>query len=353
MKIVVVLHNKTTTMKKIYLTLFILFAVKISTAQLILTKAFNGPVVGDVNKENDYDSTTAISKVTGLNKVWNYSSVVTGTAMQSNTTYTTVSSIPSAAAAFPTANLASFSAPTSSSTSYDMIKSNATNEETLGTFSGTTASTYSNTQIYMTYPFTYGSNWTDNTGYSTGTGTNTTAQTSTFTVSGTGTGTLILPGNITLTNCLQVKLSGVLTATFSGFQITYTVTGFMYYHSSQKFPVATFSYSKMDFMSQITDNFSFSINNNLIPNAIKENSSNVSFILFPNPVNDKISISSEITIPKNITVSINDATGKLVRTEMINTDLCNTIDVADLEKGIYTLTLNANGFNSRKKFIKN
>jgi hypothetical protein len=275
--------------------------------------------------------------------------------MQNNTTYTTVSSISGAAAAFPTANLASFNAPASASTNYEMIKSNPTNEETLGSLSGTTITTYSNTQIYITYPFTYGSSCSDNFGYTAGTGTNTTLDLGSFNIVGTGTGTLILPGNITLTNCLQIKLSGLITATLAGFPtpLSYTITNYMYYHSSQKFPVATISYGTMDFMSQITKNFSFSINNNIIPNGIIENSNNVSFNLFPNPVNDKITISSDVNMPKNLMVSISDATGKLVRTEMINTNLSNNIDVADLEKGIYILTLNINGVNSRKKFVKN
>ncbi|MEI8136409.1 MAG: T9SS type A sorting domain-containing protein, partial [Bacteroidota bacterium] len=332
--------------------LFILFAVKITTAQLTLTKAFNGPVVGDVSIDNYYDSTTAVSKVTGMNKIWNYSSVVTNTTPSANTTYTTVSSIPGASAAFPTANLASFSAPSNSTTNYSMIKSNPTNEEMLGTLSGTTITTYSNTQIQMTYPFTYGSNWTDNYGYSTGTGTNTVSEQGNFTIAGTGTGTLILPGNITLTNCLQVKLTGVFNFIQQSTPISVTLTAYEYYHSSQKFPVASFSYFTVDVFSQLSTDFSFSINNNVIA-SVKENTGNASFNLFPNPVNDKITISMDVNMPKNIEICISDVTGKLVRTEIINTGIKNHIDVADLQNGIYILTINSNGTNSRKKFIKN
>ncbi|MBA2612283.1 MAG: T9SS type A sorting domain-containing protein [Bacteroidetes bacterium] len=342
-------------MKKIYFSFILLLTITVSNAQLTLTKALNSPVVGDVFIQNYYDSTTAINKITGTNKVWNYSSVVTGTASPNNTTYTTVASIPGASAAFPMATLASFNPPANSSTSYYIFKNNLTADEILGTFAGTTATTYSNTEIDMTYPFTYGSSFSDVSGYSTGTGTNTTSQSGTVTLTGMGTGTVILPGNITLTNCLQVKLTGVATVIdpFLGSPLTITVTGFSYYHASQKFPLASFSYGRISYMSTITNDFSFSINNNVIPAVgIKENSNTAFFNLFPNPVSDKITISTDTKLSKDLTVSITDISGKLVKTEMIDTDLKNYMDVAGLEKGIYFLTINANGINSRKKFIK-
>lgn len=340
-------------MKKFYFSFILLLSVTVSNAQLTLTKAFNGAVVGDVFIQNSYDSTSVINKTTGTNKLWNYSSVVTGTAQSNNTTYTTVASIPGASAAFPTATLASFSPPLNPGTSYYIFKNNPTADEILGTFSGTTATPYSNTEIDMTYPFSYGSGFTDVTAYSSGTGTNTTAQSGTLTLTGTGTGTVVLPGNITLTNCLQVKLAGVLTATFLGSPLTVTITGFYYYHASQKFPVATLSYAKISYMSQVNNDFNFQINNNIIPvSGIKENHNNFSFNLFPNPVNDKITITTDTNAPKQMQASIMDISGKLLSSEIIDTDLKNYVDVSGLEKGIYILTLNANGISSRKKFIK-
>lgn len=340
-------------MKKIYFLLFTLLSVAISNAQLTLTKAFNSPAVGDVFIQNNYDSTTAINQTTGTNKVWNYSSVISNTVMPNNTTYTTASSIPGASAAFPTATLASYSAPSNSNTSYYMYKPNPNADEILGTYSGTTATTYSNTEIDITYPFTYGSSNYDLSGFSSGTGTNTSTQSSTVTITGTGTGTVILPGNITLANCLQVKLVGVLTASTPGFPISLTVTAYSYYHASQKYPVASFNYSRISFMSQISNDFNFQINNAVIPAVgIKENSNKISFTLFPNPVSDKITISANTDLSKDLQVSIADVTGKLVKSEMIDADLKNYINVSDLEKGIYFLTINADGVNSRKKFIK-
>jgi hypothetical protein len=340
-------------MKKIYLTLFILFAAKISNAQLTLTKAFNSPVSGNVFTTNEFDSTTALNRQTGLNKVWNYSSVVSGTQTPNVTTYTTASSVPGLLSSFPTANLARYYSILGPNADFDVLKLNASNDEVLGTYSGTNAITYSNTQIEMIYPFTYGTNYSDVSGYSVGTGTNTESQNINLTVNGTGTGTIILPGNITLTNCLQVKGLQIVSGISSGFPISFTSTTLAYFHSSQKFPVATLNYGYFTVFSTTSPFVSFSINNNTVPVGIKENNNNVAFNLFPNPVNDKITISFDVNMPKDLKVSINDATGKLVRTEIINTDLCNTIDLANLEKGIYTLTLNATGFNSRKKFIKN
>ncbi len=338
-------------MKKIYLSFSFILLFAISNAQLTLTKAFNSPVSGDVHIENYYDSTTAISSVTGTNKVWNYSSVVTSTSQASNTTFTTVSSIPGAAAAFPAATLASFSAPSSSTTAYDMIKSNPTNDETLGSYNPSTASattTYSNTEIDMTYPFTFGSSFFDVAGYSTSSA----SQTSTVTINGTGTGTVILPGNITLANCLQVKLNGVLSGTVSGFPINATVTAYSYYHSSQKFAVATVSYSKIDFFSQINDDFSFSINNAVLPVAgVHEIKNNSSFNLFPNPVSEKLTISGS-DFPLEIEISIEDMNGRQIKSEKLNTTNQNYVNTGELKKGVYILNVNVNGAVSRRKFIK-
>lgn len=336
-------------MKKIFILFIVLLSVKVSQAQLTLTKAFNGPVSGNVSIFNYYDSTTAINKTTGLNKLWNFSSVISSTNSPNVTTYTTVSSIVGAAAAFPTANLARFNGPIQSQTTYDMIKSNPTNEEVLGTFDGTPANTliYTNSQIEFIYPFTYGSSHLDVTSYTQ----NGSLANGTISASGVGTGTIILPGNITLTNCLQIK--SLLSINMTGASpVSGTLTRYDYYTSSQKFPVVTIEYISLTFMGIPINDFQFSINNNALTVNINENINEAIFNLFPNPTKDKIMLTLSENTTKQCEISIHDVTGKLILKESINNDFKNYINVEKFEKGIYFITIDVNGVKSRKKFIK-
>ncbi len=91
-------------MKKIYLSIFTIALAFTANAQLNLTKAFNEPVVGNVNTKMGYDSTTAVPKNIGAGQSWNFTSLVTNTVVEV-ATYTTVASTPSAAS-FPLATLA-------------------------------------------------------------------------------------------------------------------------------------------------------------------------------------------------------------------------------------------------------
>jgi hypothetical protein len=338
-------------MKKSYLTLFILFAAKISNAQLTLTSANNKPVSGDAYNTKGFDSTALVNRSTGANKLWNFTSL-TSNLSTSNLTYT-VSSTALNPAAFPGASLASFDA-FNLSNGYNYYKTNGSNFEFMGVTDNTPSTvSFSNTAIEAIYPIAYGTVYTDTYG-GLGTYSNTTASyLGTVNINASGTGTVILPGNVTLTNCLQVVTSRTIMINIpAAFTATLINKYYDYYHSSQKFPIISIQYSSGSSSFGPLDNFSAEVNSNSILGMV-ENSTSARINIYPNPVNDKITISSDVNLPKELKLSINDATGKLVRTEIINTDLCNTIDLANLEKGIYTLTLNATGFNSRKKFIKN
>lgn len=70
--------------------------------------------------------------------------------------------------------------------------------------------------------------------------------------------------------------------------------------------------------------------------------------LYPNPTSSTITLSGNIAL--NTIVSIYNITGKLVKTDMLNN---NTINVENLNNGIYFLTFENQGKLVRQKFVKN
>ena len=86
-----------------------------------------------------------------------------------------------------------------------------------------------------------------------------------------------------------------------------------------------------------------------IPVGINENYNSVGFSVYPNPCNDKLTISSTESL--NYTFEITDVTSKVILSQQrINS---NTIDVSSLEKGIYFLkVLDGNILLATKKIIK-
>jgi len=71
--------------------------------------------------------------------------------------------------------------------------------------------------------------------------------------------------------------------------------------------------------------------------------------IYPNPVSNKLYITSENSVLNKITVF--SATGKLILEQSNNQD--QTIDVSTLEKGIYFIELLSEKGKTTKKFIKN
>ncbi|MCC6838277.1 MAG: T9SS type A sorting domain-containing protein, partial [Bacteroidia bacterium] len=87
-------------------------------------------------------------------------------------------------------------------------------------------------------------------------------------------------------------------------------------------------------------------------NSTPINDSNISnFILYPNPALDQISIASQdiSTIQK---ISVYDLTGRLVKEISSIHSKEISINISDIEKGIYFLTLNDGKRSQTKKFIK-
>lgn len=338
-------------MKNIYFALFILFAAKISNAQLTLTSANNKPVSGDAYNTKGFDSTTAVNRSTGTNKLWNFTSL-TSNLSTSNLSYTLSSSALNSSS-FPGASLASFDAFNLSS-GYNYYKSNGANFEFMEvTDNSPSTVSFSNTAIEAIYPIAYGTIYSDTYG-GLGTYSSTTASyVGTINVNASGTGTVILPGNVTLTNCLQVVTSRTIMinipATLSATLIN---KYYDYYHSSQKFPVISIQYSSGSSSFGPIDNFSAEVNSNSVLGLI-ENSASAKINIYPNPVTDKLKIELDnSSFNKSLNVSVTDLNGKIIKENNFIYESNTEINVSDLKAGFYILNISSGGVSYNKKFVK-
>jgi Secretion system C-terminal sorting domain len=90
--------------------------------------------------------------------------------------------------------------------------------------------------------------------------------------------------------------------------------------------------------------------------AIKVNSSNKDIIIFPNPVQNELHIQVASVSKENALLQVQDITGKVLQQQPIGLNNALTavsMNVTDLQKGIYMLVLQLEGEKITRKFIKN
>ncbi len=321
-------------MKKIFtLVLSTFFVSNILNAQLTLTKAFNEAVIGDVNIRKGHDSVSVIPKNTGVNQLWDFSTLLTNTVTES-ATYTTVASVASGTA-YPAATMTEFDGVNSN----DFIKITASSYEFLGTKNPSTALNYTNSGIFATWPVSMGYSGSDTFAGSAAITTLSGTAIGTVATNATGTGTLQLPGGLNFTNVLQVQLTTTLNLNLSGGTITATVVGrqYMYYHGSQKFPILTVNYNRTSgaFTAFTVDILA----NNAAIAGIDEILLNSDFAVYPNPSTGLITIRSKSN--SNVKVEILNLLGENVYYETISSGN-QSLNLQHLPNGIYTLKISEN-----------
>ncbi len=323
-------------MKIIYLLIFSLFLTSnILNAQLTLTKAFNEAVIGDINIRKGRDSAGVIPKNTGVNQVWNFSTLITNTVTEI-ASYTTVASAASGTA-YPAATMTEFDAVNSN----DFIKITATTYEFLGTNNPSTALNYTNSAIFATWPVSMGYSGSDVFAGSAAITTLTGTAIGNIATNATGTGTLQLPGGLNFTNVLQVQLTTTLNLNLAGGATTATVVGrqYMYYHGSQKFPILTVNYNRA---SGAFSYFTVDILvNNMVLTGIKETLLNNDFNIYPNPSNGSFTIKS-LRNNSGSNIEVINLLGEIVYTENIYSEN-QTLDLNQLKNGIYALKISEKG----------
>jgi hypothetical protein len=337
---------------------FLLFFIALSIglkAQLTLTKSFNSPVSGNIFYEAYYDSTSAVPRNTGVNQVWNFTALVTGTAGLTNTTYTTPASVPGVSSAFPSSNLLACTTPTNVNTNYFVYNSNATNDALLGRYSPSNtpyAKYYSTPLFEYNYPFTYNSVTNCNTTYTNGSGTTYTINSVT---NGTGTGTLMLPGGNTYANCLQLRSKVSYTVKTSAAVVSYMVRTIYYYFSpTNKFPLLTFLTTAVTASGNTTKTTEITINTAaLSTTALKRISNENAFYISPNPAKNNFSIFGAKNFSEGA-MTISDITGKIIKKMPLSQECLQEVDITNLVSGLYFVTISNNyGTETRKLIVQN
>ena len=95
------------------------------------------------------------------------------------------------------------------------------------------------------------------------------------------------------------------------------------------------------------DNFTTSI-----PFSIAENKKDASFVLYPNPAEDLITINFVDSREEEVNMKIMDIVGKIVYNVNVNSSNSLNLNIADLKRGIYFLNVLGNTNNYSQKFIK-
>ena len=333
-------------MKKIYFSfLFIAGALQISNAQLSLTKAFNEPVLGDMVIRQLYDSTTVIPKSTGAGQTWNFNTMTVNSYTESSN-YVSPASTPSISY-FPGTTLSE----DQGGGGYTHYKSAASNFEVTGLMFPGTPINFTNTAVLRTWPVGFGYSVTDP--FSGGsTSTVTTSMAGTVTVSGSGTGTVVLPGAITLTNCLQLKQSvnftlAIGTSTQSNVQTEYT-----YFHSSNKFPAVTVNYQAQTTGTVVSKSVQVFINKALLA-GIKSPQLNNDFSVFPNPAHEAITIALNNNPNLPVSATLTNMLGQIVITENLGYSslIRNNINISALSKGLYFMNVKVGEAITIKKIV--
>ncbi len=319
-------------MKKIYLSLFAIASILSVNAQLSLTKAFNEPVLGNVNAKQGYDSIGVLPVNIGTNQVWDFSALTINTVIEVST-FTTVASTPNGAS-----YIGSTLAEDDGQGGFTYYKTTATQLELVGIEDPNISLNFTNTAIAAIWPVAMGYVNTD-----TFSGTATSAAAGSGTSTGTintvaaGTGTLIIPGGTMFANILQLKINQRVELSLSFGVVTATVvsTDYNYFHGSQKFPLLTVTYT--DIQGSFSSNSGSVKVNNAVILGINDLNFDASFNVFPNPAKNNFNVKLHNANNVNCSVEIINALGELAQSINLGNDIeiSSNISISNLASGIY------------------
>ena len=331
-------------MKKLIFTYFLLFAALGAFPQgPTLTSSNSAPQPGDSFTRYNADTTGVVPGDPGTGKIWDFSSLVLQT---SYLTYNYVDpSTTPYGALFPDATVSYSNDPI-----YGYYKVTSSEYEIIGLSSSLNSWFYSNPEIMFSYPFSYGSNLVDSlyaTSFYMGInhyriGTRTTVA--------DGYGTLILPSG-RYNNLLRVKvIQNYSDSSSTNVVHVYGVT-YSWYDGVNKTPALTISTFSNTVGGSTTSikmvNVSSAVDGVADNKNIQE-----SIVLYPNPANNKVSI----TLPEtwatieNI-ISVYNTRGLLMLLKHAR-DKSIELDISTLPVGIYIINITGNANILVSKLIK-
>lgn len=335
-------------MKKIYLSIVAATIAFSANAQLSLTKAFNEPVLGNVNATETFDSVAVLNNSTGSNQVWNFSAL-TSSSVTGVGTFTTVASTP---------NGSNYVGATivedDGQGGFTYYKATATQYEVVGIEDPNIVLNFTNTGIVAIWPVTMGYSNTDLfSGSAAVQGTLTGTADGTVTTLGSGTGTLIIPGGASFTNILQVKTHQKveLNLGFGFVTATVQVTDYNYYHGTQKFPLLTVSYN--DAQGAFSNTSATIKINNAVITGINDHNFDATFNIFPNPAKDFVNVKLQNVANVNCKIQIVNSIGQIAQEIDLGNDseITRNISVSNLNSGIYMVKTTLGDKVSVRKLI--
>ncbi|MBL7895738.1 MAG: T9SS type A sorting domain-containing protein [Bacteroidia bacterium] len=329
-------------MKSTY-TLFLICFLNILNAQYSITQSAM-PLPGDVDTQFYLDSNNLHLGTSGINQVWNYSSITSS--MSPNTsTYVAISSVPNASL-FPNATIA---LEYGAGGFYEMYNMNG-KKEYLGTASSTLSNcaVWNNPLRYYNVPFAYGNSSSDSFNFFQSGDT----YNGTISANANGTGVLIMP-TYTLSNVLRIQyaFSYTITGTNPG---NYVGTQVEYYAAANKFPILSVGHGTY------SGTFGTSVNKNGSANGayftgMKEDKTPFIFSLFPNPVtNNELTINLTQNSDYPASICIRNIIGQTIATYEYTFSASNTnfkINTANFDKGIYLIEIKTKEGSLSKKII--
>ncbi len=345
-------------MKKFYfVVLSFSLGLNLNMAQTILTKANHAPLVGDVFKTRQCDSTGLTPGASGAGATWTFTmSIRTPT-----TTYNgvTVASTGTVAASYPSASVAvqsgtnnSFYSSTTNALSYWggnlPIKISGINVTT----------TYASPAVYATYSMALNSTSAAAVSGTVSAGGINGSFTGTSTTIGDGTGTLILPSR-TFSNCLRVMTTQTLnfSVTFPPANGTVFQTTYDYYNVISKSPLFTILDALVTATvagsPQSSSYYLATINSDYLTVGINETTKEISNLnLYPNPAKANFNLSFVNENAENASYEMINALGQTIKKENLGSEKGNikyNISLEGIDSGIYFVKIYVGNSTSVKK----
>ncbi len=336
-----------------------LASISFANAQLSLTKANNEPAVGDLTIKKGFDSVGVVPKNTGAGLTWNFGAYTQNTVTTSSNY--SLATAASESSLFPNANLVEYSS-SSDKLFWRSTSTPTTQFEMHGIYlnGGIELNLTPDPAIIAIWPVSMGSSITDVGSGTLSLGTSTGVVSNTITNSATGTGTVILPGNVSFQNMLQVKTTQTLFATggsgLGSFTISIKSTDYNYYHSSQKYPLLVVSYENQIQNSilgpTVTTTAKIEVNNAVIT-GINDKNFDATFQIYPNPAKNSFNVELSNTSNESGIIELYNSNGLLVETIKLGNEslLKRNIDISQYSSGLYFVRTTLGTKSSTRKLV--
>jgi hypothetical protein len=343
-----------TTMKTVYITLFFCAICMTSAeAQITLLQAFHEPTVSTTDSKQQYDSTAALLNTTGVSQSWNFTSLIqTFPTVVMSENFSDASAVPSSSI-FTGATLAG-TKDLSNYTFYKSVSTPTAQFEVLGTYNTTATTTYSNSMVMLSWPMTYGSNYTDT--YS-GADTAANGNLITGTIGGlaSGYGSITMPEGETSASVLQVRTTDtrVVTSKMNALASrTIVTTRYDYYEPTQRYPWISISYASNTDSVGTTRSASIWLNKLKVV-GLNDRNFNATYQIYPNPAKDHFSVKLSSTQNSNCTLQIYNALGQEVKSLSLTggSTIEENISIRDLKPGIYIVKTSLGERSSARRLI--